>query len=147
MVKKTVNQDDPTVYHLFYGDEDGSPGMDLTFFEYPGAAPGSRARDGPPHPLAGRLRAVARLLGGAPRAHGVEAELIDGSLLFADREGLRHELRVSPHRSAAARESPPGSPPSMRCTVRRRARILRRPGAASACWARRSGSRAPARAP
>jgi glyoxalase family protein len=40
MVKKTVNQDDPTVYHLFYGDEYGSPGMDLTFFEYPGAARG-----------------------------------------------------------------------------------------------------------
>ncbi|MBA2763376.1 MAG: VOC family protein, partial [Thermoleophilaceae bacterium] len=40
MVKKTVNQDDPTVYHLFYADERGSPGADLTFFEYPGAAPG-----------------------------------------------------------------------------------------------------------
>ena len=40
LVKKTVNQDDPTVYHLFYGDEHGSPGMDLTFFEYPGARPG-----------------------------------------------------------------------------------------------------------
>ena len=40
LVKKTVNQDDPTVYHLFYGDEHGSPGMDLTFFEYPGAARG-----------------------------------------------------------------------------------------------------------
>ena len=41
LVKKTVNQDDPTVYHLFYADEKGSPGADLTFFEYPGAAPGS----------------------------------------------------------------------------------------------------------
>src|SRR5258705_13161273 len=40
MVKKTVNQDDPTVYHLFYGDDEGSPGMDLTFFESPGAARG-----------------------------------------------------------------------------------------------------------
>src|SRR5229473_8484534 len=40
LVKKTVNQDDPTVYHLFYGDDEGSPGMDLTFFEYPGARPG-----------------------------------------------------------------------------------------------------------
>src|SRR4051794_3039380 len=40
MVKKTVNQDDPTVYHLFYADEHGSPGADLTFFEYPGAAQG-----------------------------------------------------------------------------------------------------------
>src|SRR5204862_120294 len=41
LVKKSVNQDDPTVYHLFYGDEQGSPGADLTFFEYPGAARGS----------------------------------------------------------------------------------------------------------
>src|SRR6478752_2268357 len=40
MVAKTVNQDDPNVYHLFYADEDGSPGSDITFFEYPGAAPG-----------------------------------------------------------------------------------------------------------
>src|SRR5262249_60784721 len=40
MVKKSVNQDDPEVYHLFYGDERGSPGADLTFFAYPHAAPG-----------------------------------------------------------------------------------------------------------
>src|SRR5437762_2900943 len=40
LVKKTVNQDDPTVYHLFYADENGTPGADLTFFEYPGATPG-----------------------------------------------------------------------------------------------------------
>src|SRR3954467_5863343 len=40
MVKKTVNQDDPTVYHLFYADEAGSPGADITFFEYPGARRG-----------------------------------------------------------------------------------------------------------
>ena len=31
-VKKTVNQDDPSMYHLFYGDEVGSPGIDITFF-------------------------------------------------------------------------------------------------------------------
>ena len=35
LVKKTVNQDDPTVYHLFYADEQGSPGADLTFFDDP----------------------------------------------------------------------------------------------------------------
>jgi glyoxalase family protein len=40
LVKKTVNQDDPGVYHLFYSDENGSPGADITFFEYPGAPPG-----------------------------------------------------------------------------------------------------------
>ena len=44
LVKKTVNQDDPTVYHLFYADEKGSAGADITFFEYPGA---TRGRAGP----------------------------------------------------------------------------------------------------
>ena len=44
LVKKTVNQDDPTVYHLFYADERGSAGSDITFFEYPGAR---RGRAGP----------------------------------------------------------------------------------------------------
>src|SRR5690625_2260930 len=34
-VKMTVNQDDPTMYHLFYGDLTGSPGTELTFFEMP----------------------------------------------------------------------------------------------------------------
>src|SRR5512133_1959560 len=40
LVKKSVNQDDPTVYHLFYADEVGSAGSDITFFEYPGARRG-----------------------------------------------------------------------------------------------------------
>lgn len=35
LVKKTVNQDDTSVYHLFYGDEAGNPGTELTFFEIP----------------------------------------------------------------------------------------------------------------
>ncbi|PSL51287.1 glyoxalase family protein [Salsuginibacillus halophilus] len=35
LIKKTVNQDDPSVYHLFYGDEQGSAGTELTFFEIP----------------------------------------------------------------------------------------------------------------
>src|SRR5437588_12130178 len=34
LVKKTVNQDDVSAYHLFYGDELGHPGYDLTFFEW-----------------------------------------------------------------------------------------------------------------
>jgi catechol 2,3-dioxygenase-like lactoylglutathione lyase family enzyme len=40
LVKRTVNQDDPAVYHLFYADEYGSPGADITFFEYPGTRAG-----------------------------------------------------------------------------------------------------------
>lgn len=35
MVKKTVNQDDTSAYHLFYGDGAGSPGSDITFFDFP----------------------------------------------------------------------------------------------------------------
>ena len=68
LVKKTVNQDNPTVYHLFFADEGGDPGSDLTFFEYPGVASGpGRRRHGPPRRLAGRLRGLARLLGRAAR--------------------------------------------------------------------------------
>jgi len=35
LVKKTINQDSPSMYHLFYADEVGNPGTDLTFFEIP----------------------------------------------------------------------------------------------------------------
>jgi glyoxalase family protein len=41
LVKKTVNQDDVSAYHLFYADGKGSPGTDLTFFDWP-AAPEQR---------------------------------------------------------------------------------------------------------
>lgn len=40
MVKKSVNQDDPTTYHLFYGNHNGTPGSSLTFFPWPRAAQG-----------------------------------------------------------------------------------------------------------
>lgn len=40
MVAKSVNQDDPSVYHLIYADEQGHPGADITFFEYPHARSG-----------------------------------------------------------------------------------------------------------
>ena len=60
LVKKSVNQDDPTVYHLFYGDEHAHPGLDLTFFEYPGAAPG-RAGDGMIYRVVWRVGSAAAL--------------------------------------------------------------------------------------
>jgi glyoxalase family protein len=40
MVKKSVNQDSPDTYHLFYADADGHPGADITFFPWPGMPPG-----------------------------------------------------------------------------------------------------------
>ncbi|RPJ79408.1 MAG: ring-cleaving dioxygenase, partial [Acidobacteria bacterium] len=39
LVKKSVNQDDPGTYHLFYADAEGSPGSDLTFFPWEQLAP------------------------------------------------------------------------------------------------------------
>ena len=90
LVKKTVNQDDPTVYHLFYADERGSPGSDITFFEYPGAQPG-RAGAGMVHRVLWRVRSAESLDFWAARL-GVER---DGeTLVFRDPEGLEHELVV-----------------------------------------------------
>jgi|SRR5215207_1596415 len=96
MVKKTVNQDDPTVYHLFYADEHGSPGSDLTFFEYPGARRG-RAGAGMVHRVVWRVASEEALAFWEQRlaAHGVAAERSAGALRFADPEGLAHELVVS----------------------------------------------------
>jgi glyoxalase family protein len=94
LVKKTVNQDDPTVYHLFYADELGSPGADLTFFEYPGAGHG-RAGDGMIHRITWRVGSREALDFWARRLdeEGVAVTVSeDGSLRFADPEGLGHEL-------------------------------------------------------
>ena len=96
LVKKTVNQDDPTVYHLFYADEHGAPGSDLTFFEYPGAAPG-RAGAGMVHRIVWRVGSPEALgfWETRLREHGVATERAGDGLRFADPEGLDHELVVS----------------------------------------------------
>src|ERR687890_873570 len=60
LVKKSVNQDDPTVYHLFYSDEQGSPGADLTFFDYPGI-PLGQAGDGMVHRVVDRVASAEAL--------------------------------------------------------------------------------------
>ena len=93
MVKQTVNQDDPTVYHLFYGDEQGSPGMDLTFFEYPHAVRGI-AGAGMVHRIVWRVSSREALGFWEERlqAREVDTKLTNDSLLFADPEGLAHEL-------------------------------------------------------
>ena len=68
LVKKTVNQDDPTVYHLFYADERGSAGADITFFEYPGV-PRGRAGAGMIHRITFRVGSEAALDFWAERLH------------------------------------------------------------------------------
>ncbi len=97
LVKKSINQDAPDTYHLFYADGAGTPGTDLTFFPWPGLPP---ARSGAGHvvevPLAIPTGSLdywqARL-----DAHGIAAEALDTrfgerSLPFADPHGLRLAL-------------------------------------------------------
>jgi glyoxalase family protein len=96
LVKKTVNQDNPTVYHLFFADENGSAGSDLTFFEFPGIQPG-RAGAGDVHCVVWRVGSAQALDFWAERlaANGIEGEREGESLRFADPEGLDHELLVA----------------------------------------------------
>src|SRR4051812_11237574 len=95
MVKQSVNQDDPTVYHLFYADEDASPGADITFFEYPGVQQG-RAGAGMIHTIAHRVGSDEALDFWRDRLadEGVEVSRRDRSVYFEDPEGLGQELVV-----------------------------------------------------
>ena len=95
-VKKSVNQDHTSVYHLFYGDEEGHAGADLTFFEYPGL-PRGRAGAGMIHRIVWRVASTAALDFWATRLAdlGVATSRdAEDSLRFADPEGLDHELLV-----------------------------------------------------
>jgi glyoxalase family protein len=96
LVAKTVNQDDPSVYHLFYASETGKPGSELTFFEYPGAVPG-RAGAGMVHRIVSRVGSPEALDFWAKRleGEGVSVERDGDRLRFDDFEGLGHELVAS----------------------------------------------------
>src|SRR5215475_14692065 len=78
LVKKTVNQDSPTVYHLFFADEEGDAGSDLTFFEYPGA-PLGRAGAGMVHRIVWRVASTDAL--------DFWAERLAGKGFESEREG------------------------------------------------------------
>jgi glyoxalase family protein len=96
LTAKTVNQDDPSVYHLFYGDERARPGADLTFFEYPRAIPG-RPGAGMIHRIVWRVGSPEALEFWAERLPLLEIPVTrgaQGSVVFSDPEGLEHELVV-----------------------------------------------------
>src|SRR5689334_839824 len=95
MVKKTVNFDSPDAYHLYFGDEQGTPGTILTWFEFPGARRG-RAGAGMIHTIQLGVASEAALDFWAQRLG------VDGPR-FTDYDGLPFELVVSdtePHRAA-----------------------------------------------
>ena len=111
MVKKTVNQDDPTIYHLFYADEEGSAGSDITFFEYPGA-PRGRAGDGMVHRVVFRVASRDSLDFWERRlaSEVIDIERSEESLLFPDPEGLALEFVVDHTNDEPFRAEFPGIP-------------------------------------
>ncbi|HEY8759880.1 MAG TPA: ring-cleaving dioxygenase [Candidatus Dormibacteraeota bacterium] len=98
LVKKTVNQDDVSAYHLFYADAKGSPGTDVTFFDWPNTPP-NRPGAGSIAPIALRVGDRAALEWWLARfdavgvTHGEIGERNDRAYLpFADPEGQQLEL-------------------------------------------------------
>ncbi|MFL5954179.1 MAG: VOC family protein [Gaiellaceae bacterium] len=83
LVKKTVNFDDPHSYHLYFGDEVGSPGSLLTFFEWPRAEAGRLGR--------GTLESI-----------GIATPRVEEETEVTDPDGLR--LRLSPGETVGLRD-------------------------------------------
>jgi glyoxalase family protein len=111
LVKKTVNFDAPEAYHLYYGDEQGSPGTLLTWFEFAGAAPG--------RPGAGMVHLIELGVGSESslgfwqqrmRSRGVQVEARSGSLRFRDYDGLAFEMVVADGGDPAQRPVHPEIP-------------------------------------
>ncbi|MBV8570649.1 MAG: ring-cleaving dioxygenase [Acidobacteriaceae bacterium] len=103
LVKRTVNFDDPSSYHLYYGDLAGSPGSLVTFFAWPGAKPG---RAGTGEAVALTFEISERSLDWwRERLHSFRVAVTEehrfGSRLlsFADPDGMRLELvgTAGPH--------------------------------------------------
>jgi len=114
LVKKTVNQDIPSIYHLFYGEERGEAGAGLTFFEYPGIQVG-RAGAGMIHRISWRIGSeqalgfwTCRL-----RDEGLELERAGRRLRFRDPEGLGLELAVTETVDEPLVASHPDIPPDL----------------------------------
>jgi glyoxalase family protein len=115
LVKKTVNFDAPDVYHLYYGDERGTPGSILTFFEFRDAARG-RAGAGMIHRLRWRVASDEALGFWAERLarEGADFDEATGdqrSLAFRDPEGLGLELAVVDTDDEPLRAAADGIPP------------------------------------
>ncbi|MFW6192565.1 MAG: ring-cleaving dioxygenase [Gemmatimonadota bacterium] len=97
MVKKSVNQDDPGIYHLFFADGKGRPGTDLTFFPIRYASPG---REGTGQVVRVAFRVPegsldawrSRLLERKVEVEGARSRLGEELLAFRDPDGLGLEL-------------------------------------------------------
>jgi glyoxalase family protein len=134
LVKTTVNYDAPDVYHLYYGDERGTPGSIITFFEYPGAAAG-RSGAGMCHRIAWRVASADALAFWERRltAERVTCQRLGSVLRFRDHEGLAHELQLDDSSDAPLSARTPGIPEE--CALRGLAgltALVRNPAASAA---------------
>lgn len=95
LVKKSVNQDDVSAYHLFYADKLGSPGTDMTFFDWPHAGADRRGTDSivtTAFRVSGRAALdywADRLAQHGVTHHGIESFAGRDVLRFDDPEGQR----------------------------------------------------------
>jgi len=96
MVKKTVNFDAPDAYHLYFGDEQGSPGSILTWFEFAGV-PKGRAGTGMIHTIQLGVASEEALDFWAARLASKDyaSDRGQGSVTFEDYDGLRFELVIA----------------------------------------------------
>jgi glyoxalase family protein len=97
LVKRSINQDDPGTYHLFYADADGHPGTDLTFFPWEQSAPprmghGLAVEVGLEIPRDSLSWWGARLEGYGVKTAVPESRFGDRALPFVDPHGLRVAL-------------------------------------------------------
>ena len=97
LVKKTVNQDDTSAYHLFYADGQATPGSDLTFFDWPTGRERRGTQQHRPHRPQGFRRSEPGLVEGSPgrrRRRSRPIAEVGGrwSLDFEDPEGQRFRL-------------------------------------------------------
>jgi glyoxalase family protein len=102
LVKRSVNQDDPGTYHLFYADAEGRPGTDLTFFPWPNLAPprlghGLAIEVGLEVPAGSMAWWQSRLQRYGVSLNGEETRFGDRVLPFVDPHGLKVAL-VEPAR-------------------------------------------------
>lgn len=101
LVKKSVNQDDPSTYHLFYADGAGNPGTDLTFFPSPNAP---RGRPGAGQAISVAFAVpesslsywIARLRESGVPLSGPHARFDEEVIAFSDPHGLSLEVVASP---------------------------------------------------
>jgi glyoxalase family protein len=97
LVKLTINFDDPTTYHLYYGDGSGHPGTILTFFPWPGAQHG-RQGTGQASAVAFAIRPaslsywIERLVRHGVKHNGPTRRFGEQVLSFRDPDGLQVEL-------------------------------------------------------